>query len=606
VEDDIVTISGEVLRFNLDKESDEFVDWLEEDRSRKGSVSLRRLLGGIGFAFEEFLDTKPCTDPSGKFIINTGFLTGLPRNGVPSGCTRTYVSFNSASKEKEGHYGIGYAAAGGLSGPNIKSCGIDGVILEGRAKNPIGVMIDASGENREVSTIDLDPELTTLETVDKCFELGYRGSVVVGPAAFRGVTFSSVMVSYMPHDHVRAAARGGPGRALAGMNVKAVAFQGGKDRTPKPKSDDDEFKQWMKNLNRELASGSGTEKYKKHGTWGGNWAYLVPLKALPAENFGNLDPKDAYKLDPEYLKSKGYTISQKGCACPIMCWKIPKDPSGKTLWKIDYENVDLLGPNCGIYDIHTISEAIKMCDAQGLDAMSAGGVIAWFFEHNKRAGEEPTFGDGKALLDMIDKIARREGIGELLSKGVKKASEELGDRDIAMQVKGLEGAGYPFWSNLGYAFALRGACHTSLGTYTIGLANPDGVADPEWWADQIAKAIPASMICQMNGSCYFTRKVLVPELPRLVENLIGVKASKEEIDLAATQTYIIARLIDNVNGFDYTDDWMPDRTFRVSTTPELLERTRSLFYGKMGFDDQGKVTEETLERHGLRELTDYV
>jgi len=601
-----LTISGEVLKYDLDNESYEFLNWMEEDRQRYGEVSLRRMIGGIGFAFEEFLADQPCTDPSRKFVVNTGFLTGLPRDGVPSGCTRTYISFNAPLKEKNGRYGIGYAAAGGLCGPHIKSCGVDGVILEGKFKSPVGVMLDASGKDREVELIDLDPESTTIETVNLCHDKGFKGSINSGAAGFHGVRFASVHVSYMPDDHVRAAARGGPGMALAGMNVKAIAFSGTRDRYPAPSSDDAGFKEWIKTINRELASGSGTEKYKRYGTWGGNWAFLVPLGALPAENFRNLNPEDAYKLDPEYLKENGWSISRKGCACPIMCWKIPKDPSGKQLWKMDYENVDLLGPNCGIYDPYTVSRAIQICDLYGIDAMSAGGVIAWYFEHNERQGKKPTFGDKEAQLELLEKIAKREGEGKILSEGVRKASEKLGDTDIAMQVKGLEGAGYPFWSNLGYAFALRGACHTSLGTYSVGLTNPEGVASSEWWADQIVGAIPTSMICQMNGACYFTRKVLIPELPKLIDNLLGVKADEDAIERSAFQSYIIARMIDNINGFDSGDDNLPERAFRRTTTPELLEDTKSLVYEQLMFNDEGKVTEETLDRYGLDHLSRFL
>ena len=187
------------------------------------TISACRIISAVRTALDG------CSDPSGKFVINTGFLTGLPRNGVPNGCTRTYVSFHSPAKEKNGNYGISYAAAGGLAGPHIKSCGIDGVVLEGKPKEPVGLMIDASGDRREANLTEMDPGLTTMESINSCFEEGYRGSVVVGPAGFSGVRFSSVMVSYMPKDHVRAAARGGPGMALGGMNVKAVGFKGGKE-----------------------------------------------------------------------------------------------------------------------------------------------------------------------------------------------------------------------------------------------------------------------------------------------------------------------------------------------------------------------------------------
>jgi hypothetical protein len=145
-----MTISGIVVRYDLGKETYEFVDWTEEDRAKHDGVSLRRLIGGIGFAFEESLEKRPCTDPSTKFVVNTGFLTGLPRHGVPNGCTRTYVSFNSPIKEKDGFFGISYAAAGGLAGPHIKSCGIDGIILEGESRDTVGVMVDCSGGSGRV------------------------------------------------------------------------------------------------------------------------------------------------------------------------------------------------------------------------------------------------------------------------------------------------------------------------------------------------------------------------------------------------------------------------------------------------------------------------
>ena len=97
-----------------------------------------------------------------------------------------------------------------------------------------------------------------------------------------------------------------------------------------------------------------------------------------------------------------------------------------------------------------------------------------------------------------------------------------------------------------------------------------------------------------------------PELPRLVGNLLGVKTSSEEIGNAAMQTYIIARMIDNKNGFDASEDTLPDRAFRRSTTPELLRETRSLLYDKVGLDQEGRVTEETLNRYGLEEYAGYL
>jgi aldehyde:ferredoxin oxidoreductase len=110
----------------------------------------------------------------------------------------------------------------------------------------------------------------------------------------------------------------------------------------------------------------------------------------------------------------------------------------------------------------------------------------------------------------------------------------------------------------------------------------------------------------MNGSCYFTRKVIVPELPKLVKNLLGTSATKEDIQESSMQTFIIARMIDNRNGFDSTDDVMPARSFRRSTTPELLDETRKLVYEKLGLDDGGKVGAGTLDRYGMAEFSRFL
>jgi aldehyde:ferredoxin oxidoreductase len=605
-----MTICGNFLEIELGKEEVEIKSWeklFEEQLGRKKSV--REIIGGFGRGLNYFaLLQNNSDDFSRLFAICTGFLTGHPHFGLPMTCCKTTMVFLSPLKRKGGMYGISFANAGANFGNEVKKMGVDDILIFGKANQPVAVLLDGTGKGIEMELREFDPDALVFDTLESiAHEYEYKTACAVGPAAFKGVKFASAHLSTpLPSKKFglpRAAARGGIGLVLSAKNIKAIGVKGVDEKFPEPALSEVE-KRVIKQMNRDLA-GAATEKYRCGGTWGGNFDFLLPAKALPAYNHAKLlgeEAEEVYGLWRMKLEEKGVKVENEQCSpCPIKCVKRVKGSDG-TIWRLDYEPVALMGCDTGVFDLDVVLKALWLANAYGLDAVSTGSVIAWYFEHNLRRGKSPTFGDKLALSDLIKRIAFREGIGDVLAEGVKGASEKLGDTDIAMQVKGLETAGYPAWSNPGYAFAVRGMCHTSMETYSVAIGRPDKVREIKWWVSTLKKGAIDAMLVQSGGFCHFARKVILPALPTLLEMYTGVKIDKNEIEQSGLQTYLLSRAIDTVAGFDRTDDTLPERAFRFGTTKEWMEHLKDRFYEEMGFDNNGRVTDETLKKYGLSEF----
>ncbi len=609
-----MTICGTFLELDLEKEQVELKSWeelFEEQLGRKKSV--RELMGGFGRGLNYFALLQNSYDDFAELCaICTGFLTGHPHFGLPMTCCKTAVVFLSPVKRKGERYGISFANAGTNFGSEVKELGVDDIVIVGKAKQPVAILLDGTGETVAMELREFDPEAQVFDTLERiAADYTYETVCAVGPAAFKGVKFASAHFSTpLPGKKFglpRAAARGGVGLVLGAKNIKVIGVKGVDEKFPKPRLGEEE-KRLVVELNRGLA-GAATEKYRCGGTWGGNFDFLLPAKSLPAYNHGKLLGEEAEEVNGLWrmkCEENGLKVEDEACSpCPIKCVKSVEASDG-TLWRLDYEPVALMGCDTGIFDLDVVLKALRLANAYGLDVVSTGSVIAWYFEHNLRQGESPTFGDQHALLDLIKKIAVREGIGDVLAEGVKGASEKLGDVDIAMQVKGLETAGYPAWSNPGYAFAVRGMCHTSMETYNVAIGRPDKVHELEWWVATLKKGASDAMLVQSGGFCHFARKVILPALPALLELYTGVKTDKDEIDRSGLQTYILARAIDTVAGFDRTDDALPERAFRCGTTREWFELLKDRLYAELGFDTTGRVTTGTLKKHGLAEFARFL
>ena len=217
---------------------------------------------------------------------------------------------------------------------------------------------------------------------------------------------------------------------------------------------------------RARSFGPATAKYRELGTLT-NLLTFNALSALPGHNFGS---------ETTTLALEDRAAVRDSCAsCSIGCERIMTTKDGRSA-RVEYESAFALGPLVGIDDPDEVLQASARCDELGLDTISTGGTIAWAMEAG--VADWLRFGDAAALLRAIELIGAREGIGDLLAEGSRRASARFGRADLAMHVKGLELPGYEprtlHAMALGLAVNARGADHNRSGAYEADLSRRAG------------------------------------------------------------------------------------------------------------------------------------
>ena len=333
-----------------------------------------------------------------------------------------------------------------------KLTGHDAIVIRGACDAPSALVVDDDGAR----VIDAD-DLWGLSAADAEERLrarlgpAYRVAAI-GPAGERLVRYATVS-----HDG-RHAGRGGLGAVMGAKRLKAVAVRATrKCAVAEPGA----VLAAAKDL-RERSFGPATAKYRGAGTLT-NLLTFNTLSALPGHNFGG---------ETTTLSLEDRTAVRSSCAsCSIGCERILKTRSGGDA-RVEYESVFALGPLVGIDDAEEVLQASARCDELGIDTISTGGTIAWAMEAG--VADWLRFGDAAALHRAIELIGAREGLGDLLAEGSRRASAELGGADLAMHVKGLELPGYEprtlHAMALGLSVNARGADHNRSGAYEADLS----------------------------------------------------------------------------------------------------------------------------------------
>ncbi|OLT03966.1 hypothetical protein BJF90_25030 [Pseudonocardia sp. CNS-004] len=316
-----------------------------------------------------------------------------------------------------------------------KLTGNDAIVVRGKAAQLSVLLVDGDGARLEPT-----PELAGLpaaeaeKAVRERFGRGWQ-TAAIGPAGERQVRYATVS-----HDG-RHAGRGGLGAVLGAKNIKAVLVR---SATRVDVADQTAVLAAAKDL-RARSFGPATAKYRELGTLANLLAFNA-VSTLPTRNFTAATFDGAPRLAAEELHElRG--VARNSCAsCSIGCEHIYSRKGGGQQ-RMEYENVFALGPLCGVSDPDDVFAASARCDELGLDTISAGGTIAWAMECVERGLIDAPwlqFGDGAALLRALDLIGARDGLGELLAQGSRRAAEVVGHGSIAYapQVKGLELPGY--------------------------------------------------------------------------------------------------------------------------------------------------------------------
>jgi aldehyde:ferredoxin oxidoreductase len=581
--------------------------------SKVSRETLAAYLGGRGLGAEYlYHNLAPGTDPLGSENILTFWTSPIIGAGPISmvktcGVTKSPVTGT-----------ILMSLMGGYFGPELRFAGVDGLILRGKAENPVYLLIhDGQAELRPASHLW---GKTTRETEHALkAELGLKKMQVasIGPAGEKLVSFAAIL-----HGG-DAMGRGGIGAVMGSKNLKAVVASG----QSRPEIHDPEtFKQvirrvaniYKESLPIKLFGATGTARHVDG---------LNARSIYPTRNFREAFFEDYQAVNAEKLY-KNFVTRRVTChACTVRCRREAVLQDGR-LGRVktegpEYETLWGFGGNCANADLESIIAANDLCLEYGLDTISTGMVISFAMECFERGlitleeteGIALNFGDAPAMLAMIHKIAHREGIGDLLATGTRRAAQQIGRgaEDFAMQVKGLELAGYDprgaKGMGLGYATSPRGACH-ERGYLLDEVVGSDPGFDRFGYEGKglLVKTTQDTVaVKDALGFCVLSSAgTSLQDLAELFSAASGIQHGVEALLQAGERICNLERLFNLREGFTRQDDVLPKRLLREAILGKDgtrhtvdLERLLDDYYAARGWDQQGVPFPETLHRLDL-------
>jgi aldehyde:ferredoxin oxidoreductase len=599
--------TGKILDIDLSSQKAEVIP-LDTEKARKFIGG--KGLGGI-LLFERMKPQIDPLSPESQLLFVTGPITGTY---CPS--TRTVVIGKSPLT---GTYCDSYV--GGHFGPELRYAGYDVLCLRGKCDEPSYVFIqDDKIEVKPARHLWGMDTVQTDEAIKK--EVGRDVHIAsIGPAGERLVKYSLISV-----DVHRQAARGGLGAILGSKNLKAVAVKGtGSIPIVQP----DRFMKIAKQIKAEILApeNAGMVTLRRIGT-GRSTLFSSSQDLYPTRNFQTGTFPEVEKISGEAMR-KTFWVKDKACfGCPINCSKLGFVGSGKykgtVVEGIEYETSTLLGANLEISNLEMIAAANELCDRLGLDALSAGNIIGFVMECFERGliderrtdGVRLNFGNGEAVLEMLRKIAFREGIGDLLAQGVRTVAREFGQGSahFAMEVKGLEFPGWEVRSSpgmgLAYATAERGADHERafpIAYEVRGAKTPDGRVLDRYGVE--GKAYVTKYDQDMNAFFFSVAlcdmvigAVGQERCVDLVNAATGWKMEAEEVPLIGERIWNMVRLFNVREGYSRKEDTLPERVFQDPLTSGVavgktinrqdFEKMLDDYYKIRGWDKNGVPTRE--------------
>lgn len=565
--------AGKFLRIDLATET---------VKIEKNNAYLREnYLGGRGigsyFLYNEVDPNIDAFDSKNKVIIATGPLTGT---GIPGGTKTTIVTKSPLTG------GITYSLASGKFGSWLKYAGYDFVIIEGKAKRPTWIHIQ--DEKITFNCADKLWGLTTIETREKFAKIvDSKASVFcIGPAGENLVRFAGVIMDS------REAARGGTGAVLGSKLLKAIVVDS-KNQKLLDIYDKTKLKNLIKIANIKVKDDPACQTYRYMGTSrscrSGNILGICPTRNYQETYFDKFE-----KITGERLAQDFITGHRTCYRCPVMCEKICEvkdgDYAGALSEGLEYETIFAYGPECGNSSMESIIKAGMLSDHLGLDSISTGVTIGFAMEcfENGLLSEKDTdgiqlkFGNHKAVVEMVKKIAYREGIGDLLAEGSRKASLKIGKgaEYFSMTIKGQEMAGWDprgvIGMSLAYGTSNRGACHTTAAVFSLEISSLAGkygqlLPDPNKTYNQYSIEGKAELVkfVQDNrvamsalGICYFVRPLNINDYAEMLTATIGRIWTKKELLKLGERIYALERAFNIKSGMSKQDDWLPKRFYK--------------------------------------------
>jgi len=579
--------------------------------AKKYDVKLaKNFLGGRGFAAKILWnELKPGTDPlspKNKLVFAAGPLTGfaLPSSG------KLVVA---AKSPLTGSYGDGNI--GTFATVQMRKAGYDAIIVEGKSEKPIVLLV----QDRQIDFLDARDlwGLNSFKTESMLREVygPTAGVLTIGQAGENLVKFANIVCQ-----EGRAGGRPGIGAVMGSKNLKAVVIIGSANLSAA-------YPKELKNLGaeayREILTKPPYAFWKKQGTMM-TVEWSQENSVLPTYNYseGVFEKADAIGgFAMEKLK-----VSQRGCPnCNMTCGNVIKD-SYRRESELDYENVAMLGSNIGLGHLRRVAALNRAADEFGLDTISLGNVLGFAMEASEKGliEEKVSWGKLKATIALVEDIAYRLGLGNMLAEGVRFAAEKIGRNSSrwAMHVKGLEVTGYDCHAAPAMALAFA--------TSSIGAHHKDAwviawemkVGRKRYSEEKVDKVIEFQRI---RGGVF--EALTVCRLPwielgfglewytKFLHAATGLEMTWKDLNIVADRIYALIRCFwvrEFGKNWSREMDVPPARWFKEPLTKgpmkgAKLDRAKydvmlSKYYRKRGWDGRGTPTKTTLKKLGLDDV----
>ncbi|WP_159904895.1 aldehyde ferredoxin oxidoreductase C-terminal domain-containing protein [Salinirussus salinus] len=451
--------------------------------------------------------------------------------------------------------------AGGFMSRHFAGTGYGAVEVAGASDDLLAVHVRDDGVTfEEVPDLAGATVPETTAYLEEEHDISPDQTAVVGPAGENEVRFASIMTT-----EDRAFGRGGLGAALGAKGVKALTFGG--DSAPEI-----EVSATQQDIHREAATDDHI--MKRQGTVS-VMDLANEMNGLPTRYFADQQFEGVEGINGAAVESKKY---KKGTcsACAFAC-KLPTrdEEAGVETEGPEFEVAMAFGSNSGVDDIVEVMKSNEQCDNYGLDSISAGNTVAAYL------ASEDEFGNDELVHDLVEKIARREGVGDLLAEGIDRAHEELGVENWS--VKGMDFAAHEGrvlnGQGLSYAVSNRGADHMYATFYSVEypLVPADQALDPEGTLGKAERLAHRENLMALNDSgvvCKFSRDYMSPE--RYADLF---EADFEDLLDVGRRTVTLERHFNNQRGFDRAEDQglpydLPD-----------FEQALDEYYDQRGWED---------------------
>jgi aldehyde:ferredoxin oxidoreductase len=589
----------------------------------------RTYLGGLGFnswyLYEQVPSQGDALDPENVLAISCGLLTGT---AAPAS-SRIQISAKSPLSGL-----MGSSNVGGFFGARLRACGIRSIIIRGRSTNPVflkispdGVALKNAGELWGLDTHETEKRLNSDLAGEKA-EI-----MTIGSAGENQVRYACMMLGA---DH--AAGRTGMGAVMGSKNLKAIMVKAPRAREKM----DAETSRLVKAYIRKVKA--SVSRYRNYSTWGssGDILELHLLGLLGTENYRKMQFDRAREIDGRRLAN--YVTRKISChRCPVHCKAEVEIPKGKYKGfkggRPEYETVIDLGALCGLGDPEALIYLSNLCNVLGLDSISTGSVIAFAMDLFDRGiitredtdGIDLTWGNVEAMEEMMIRIAKREGLGDILAQGVRHAAKIIGKgaEKYAYHVKGVEiYGGDPrgmMGTALSYAISLRGGDFTSVYPVPEFRYSPEKAekefgtrAAVDYQATEgkgalVRKCLIVSAVIDSLGICKVPALTIIGDFDlekeaALTRTLTGLNISTPELFRIGERIVNLQKLINLKLGATSADDTLPDKFLHepIGEGPARGQRIQELasmvraFYRRMGWDDDGVPTREKLAELGIK------